>query len=352
MRQLKIRHGDIERVIGDGAPTFLIGEISANHDGDLRQALALVDIAADAGFDAVKLQTYTADSLTIRTQHPSALIDPVWGARDLYELYSKAAMPMEFHKPLFERIAERGMVPFTTLYDPIDLDFVEGLGPELYKIASFEISHFPLLRAIAQTGKPIILSTGTATLGEVEEAVETLEAANSGPVILLHCCSAYPTPPEAANLQAIPTLQGAFGLPVGFSDHTVGAHIPLAAVMLGACAIEKHITNDATQAGPDHRFSATPAQMNDLVHYIRDAEKALGDGRKRVQDVETVNRLAGRRSIYIVEDVAKGEVLSEENVRVIRPSAGLHPRNWDQVMGRRARRPLKAGNPLLQEDFE
>lgn len=352
MTQIQIRHGKVERIIGDGAPAFLIGEISANHDGDLNQALALIDLAAEAGFDAVKLQTYTADSLTVPTAHPSARVDPVWGAHNLYELYSKAAMPMEFHKPLFERIAAHGMIPFTTLYDPLDLEFVETLGTSLYKIASFEISHFPLLRAVAQTGKPIILSTGTATLGEVEEAVETLAAANSGPVVLLHCCSAYPTPPEAANLRALSTLREAFRLPVGFSDHTEGPHIPLAAVTLGACAIEKHITNDPGRPGPDHRFSASPSQMRDLVRYIRDAEKALGDGRKRVQEVEAVNRAVGRRSIYVIADVAQGEVLNEKNVRVIRPGAGLHPRYWDQVIGSRARRPLAAGNPLHPEDME
>lgn len=352
MTQVKVCYGNVERLIGDEAPTFLIAEISANHDGDLDQALSLVELAAEAGFDAVKLQTYTADSLTINTTHTSSRLDPIWGSDHLYELYRKAAMPMEFHRPLFRRIAECGMLPLTTLYDPIDLEFVESLGNSIYKIASFEISHVPLLRAVAQTGKPVILSTGTATLGEVEEALDTLTIANCGQIILLHCCSAYPTPPEAANLRALSTLQSAFGLPVGFSDHTEGSHIPLAAVMLGACVIEKHITNDPSRSGPDHRFSASPSQMKNLVDHIRDAEKAFGDGRKRVQSIEAENRVVGRRSIYVVEDVEKGDFLNKKNVRVIRPNAGLHPRHWDEVLGSVAKRPLKAGNPLLSADYE
>ena len=247
MKKIDVNYKSNQRVIADGGPSFLIAELSANHDKELNQALALVDAAAAAGFDAVKLQTYSADSLTIDTKHASAKIDSIWGSNYLYELYAEAAMPMDFHKPLFDRINEQGMIPFTTLYDPMDLDFVESLDNCLYKIASFEINHLPLLRAVAQTKKPIIMSTGTASLGEVEEALETLEAANSGPVVLLHCCSSYPTPPEAANLLAISTLKNAFGLPVGFSDHTEGPHIALAAVMRGACVIEKHIT--MTQGG-------------------------------------------------------------------------------------------------------
>lgn len=351
MSQIALQHGPVQRLIGDDAPAFLIAEISANHDGDLSQALALVDLAAEAGFDAVKLQTYTALSLTVPSDHPTARVDAVWGAANLYELYSQAAMPMEFHEPLFERISEKGMIPFTTLYDPRDLDFVEALGNSLYKIASFEISHFSLLRAVAGTGKPIILSTGAANLGEVEEALDVLDEAKSGPVILLHCCSAYPTPPEAAGLRAITTLRHAFGRPVGFSDHTVGPQIPLAAVTLGACAIEKHITNDRARPGPDHRFSADPAEMRMMVRFIRDAEKAVGDGRKTVREVEKVNRAVGKRSIYVVADIAPGERLSEDNVRVIRPGAGMHPRHWTEILGREARHALRAGQPLLPEDI-
>lgn len=352
MKQIDVQYGKIKRVIGDNSPTFLIAELSANHDRDLNQALALIDMAAQAGFDAVKLQTYSADSLTINTSHPSAKIDPIWGAEYLYDLYSKAAMPMDFHKPLFDRVEEHGMIPFTTLYDPTDLDFVESLDNCIYKVASFEINHLPLLRAIAQTKKPVILSTGTSALSEVEEAIEILEASNSGPVVLLHCCSAYPTPPEAANLRVIPTLKSAFGIPVGFSDHTMGPHIPLAAMMLGACAIEKHITNDPRRPGPDHRFSASPEQAKIMVNSIRDAEKALGDGRKRTQEIEENNKSVGRRSIYITKDVSIGELLSESNLRIIRPNAGLHPRYLDTIIGKKARHPLKAGNPLFLGDFE
>jgi pseudaminic acid synthase len=339
------------RTIDEGAAAFLIAEMGANHDRDLNQALALVDLAADTGFDAIKLQTYTAESLTTPSEHPSACIDPVWGARNLYELYQAAAMPMEFHAPLFERARERGLVAFTSVYDPRDLDFLEDLGNPLYKIASYELSHLPLLAEVAKTGKPIVLSTGMANLGEVEEALETIEQHRGGPLLLLHCCSAYPATAEAVNLNAIDTLKHAFQLPVGFSDHTFGAHIPLAAVMRGACALEKHYTNDANRRGPDHRFSATPEVMKQIASQVRACEAALGSGRKALQKVEEGNKSVGRRSIYVVRDVSKDKCISEDTVRVVRPGAGLHPRFLSDILGRRARRALTAGEPLTWDDL-
>ncbi len=339
------------RPIGEGAPAFLIAEMSANHDRDLDQALALVDVAAEAGFDAVKLQTYSADSLTVPSRHESTRIDPVWGEETLYDLYCQAAMPMEFHAPLFERAKSRGILAFSSIYDPMDLRFMEDLGNPIYKISSFELLHLPLLAAVAETGKPIILSTGMASLGEVEEALNVLQANTAGPVLLLHCCSSYPAPAEAVNLAAIQTLKEAFGLPVGFSDHTIGSHIPLAAVMAGACAIEKHFTNDTGRAGPDHRFSATPDILARIGAQVREAEAAMGDGRKHLQPCEAENRAAGRRSIFTSRDIAAGEELTPENVRIVRPGAGLHPRHWPEVIGARAKRPLAAGVPLGRDDL-
>ena len=338
------------RRVGKEAPAFLIAEMSANHDSNLDQALALVEIAADAGFDAVKLQTYSADSLTVRSDHPSARVDPSRGASNLYEFYRKVAMPSEFHPPLFALARSRGLVAFTTVYDPRDLDFVERLGNPIYKIASFELSHLCLLAEVARTKKPIILSTGMATLGEIEEALEVIERHCGGPVVLMHCCSAYPTPPEAANLDAIITLKHAFGLPVGFSDHTIGAHVPLAAVMRGACAVEKHYTNDTARSGPDHRFSATPDVLHQIAANVRACEAAIGDGRKSVQSVEAMNK-ANRRSIYVIRNIAPGEPIGEGDVRVVRPGAGLHPRYLPHVIGRKAKTGLRAGSPLAWDDL-
>ncbi|HWV54435.1 pseudaminic acid synthase [Pseudorhodoplanes sp.] len=348
---INVQYQSTSAVIGEGAPAFLIAEVSANHDQDLDQALELVKLAAEAGFSAIKLQTYSPESLTIRSVHPTFRVDPVWGARDLYELYSKTAMPMEFHRPIFDRSVELGLLPFTTLYDPRDLDFTEALGNCVYKIASFELVHIPLLKAVAQTKKPVILSTGMATLAEVEEALDVLASGGAGPIVLLHCCSSYPSEPDQVNLAAIDTMKRAFGLPVGFSDHTVGPHIPLAAVMLGACAIEKHITNDPNRSGPDHRFSAAPDVMRDMVRMIRDAEAARGDGRKIMRSSERVNRDVGRRSLYARADIAVGEAFTDRNVAVVRPGGGLHPRHYESILGKRARRAVVVGGPLSWDDI-
>ena len=253
------------KTIGPDAPPLLIAEISANHDRDLDQALALVDIAADAGWDALKLQTYNADSLTIPSRHPSMRIDPIWGKDTLYELYQSAGMPMAFHAPLFARARQRGLLPFTSIYDPRDLDFIESLGCAVYKIASFEMTFDDLLTAVAGTGKPIILSTGMAVMDEVAHALNVLDKGNSGPVVLLHCCSSYPAPLDQINLRAMTAMGDAFGRMVGFSDHTIGSRGPLAAAAMGAVAIEKHFTNDPARPGPDHRFSATPAVMAEIA---------------------------------------------------------------------------------------
>jgi pseudaminic acid synthase len=338
------------RKVGKGHPSLIVGEMSANHDQDLDQALKLVDLAADAGCDAIKLQTYTKDSLTLPTDHPSARINAVWGASTLYELYGKATMPYEFHGPIFERTRARGMIAFSTAYDEAAVDYLEKHNVPAYKVASFELVHLPLLKYIASTKKPVVLSTGMATLAEVEEGLETLEAAGCHDVMLLHCCSSYPADPRDVNLNAITTLRQAFDKPIGFSDHTVGSAVPIAAVTLGACMIEKHYTNDVTRTGPDHRFSADAAELRRMVQGIRDVEAAMGTGRKRMAPSEAENRLAGRRSIFTVAALEPGQVVTRDMLRIVRPGSGLHPRFVDTVVGRTAKRKIPANWPITWDD--
>ena len=340
-----------KREIGDGRPALLVAEMSANHDRDLRQALALLDIAAQAGVDAVKLQTYGPDSLTLKTNHPSARVDPVWGAANLYELYAQAAMPYEFHEPLFKRAQELGLLIFTTVYDERDVDFLEKLGNPVYKIASFELVHLPLLRLVGQTRKPVVLSTGMATLDEVREALDALTSGGATEIILLHCCSAYPAPVESVNLAAMKTLRDAFRRPVGFSDHTLGVHVATAAAALGACFIEKHFTNDPRRKGPDHRFSVSPQELRELVQAVRQAESAVGTGEKSTAECEVESKRVGRRSIFAIVEIPQGAAISRDMIRIVRPAAGLHPRHFEKIIGRPAKRKIPAGWPITPDDI-
>lgn len=338
--------------IGETEKSFLIAELSANHDGDLDQALALVDLAADAGWDAFKLQTYSADSLTVNSNHPSLAVDKVWGHTNLYELYQSAAMPMEFHAPLFERARARGMLPFTSVYDPMDLPFTEDLGCALYKIASFEMTFDDLLIEIAGTGKPVIMSTGMAELAEVDHALNVLARANAGDVILLHCVSAYPTPFEEINLTAMDALRARFGRMVGFSDHTVGSRAAVLAAAMGAVAIEKHITNDPTRTGPDHRFSATPDVLADIAAGVSEAAIARGTGKKGTSSSEQVSKAVGRRSAFSLRDLRAGEIVTEADFRFVRPGAGIPPNDKGAVLGRRLVRDVPNGHPITYDDVE
>lgn len=330
---------------------FLIAELSANHDKDLDQALRLVDAAADAGWTGFKLQTYTADSLTMDSAHPSMAIDAIWGKSNLYELYRDAAMPMEFHAPLFVHARKRGLIPFTSVYDPRDLPFAEELGCEIYKIASFELTFDDLLIEIARTGKPVILSTGMANLAEVEHALTVLRRAGAADLMLLHCVSAYPTPLEEANLSAMATLRAEFGLPVGFSDHTLGAQASVLAVAMGAVAIEKHITNDTGRVGPDHRFSATPDIMAEIAEGVRTAVAARGTGQKTTQGAESGNKSIGRRSAFAVRDLEEGAVISEADFRFIRPGAGIAANQKATLLGATLSNAVQRGEPITPEDL-
>ena len=334
------------REIGPGQPCFVIAEMTANHDQDLDRALKLVDIAADAGCDALKLQTYTADTMTVTSGHPSTRVDPMWGHPDLYSLYRTASMPWEFHAPIFKRAAERGMIAFSSAFDATSVDLLESLQVPAYKIASFEMVDLPLLRKIAATGKPVILSTGMSTLAEVDEAVTTLRGCGCTELILLHCCSSYPAPPESVNLRAMDTMRTLYGTPVGFSDHTVGSAVAVAAAARGADVVEKHFTDDPSRPGPDHRFSVDQATLTRLVAEIRIAQSAIGSGVKQAQASEIESKRVGRRSLFSARALKAGEIIMAEDVRVVRPGVGLHPRYREIVIGRPARIDIPEGHPL------
>ncbi|MGP1355612.1 N-acetylneuraminate synthase family protein [Roseicyclus sp.] len=337
------------KLIGPGERCALIAELSANHDRDLEQALRLVDLAGEAGWDFLKLQTYSAESLTMDSDHPSMAVDPVWGRTNLYELYRDAAMPMEFHKPLVDRARALGMVPFTSVYDPRDLPFTEELGFPIYKIASFEMTYDDLLREIAGTGKPVVMSTGMADLAEVDHAIEVLSRNKSGPVVLLHCVSAYPAPLEDLNLRAMESLAPRCDGLVGFSDHTIGSRAALAAAAMGAVAIEKHITNDPTRPGPDHRFSATSDVLRDIATGVAEIHAARGSGEKATTGAEAGNKSLGRRSAFALRDLPAGHVIAREDFRFVRPGAGIPPNDPTAPVGRTLSAPVRAGHPITYE---
>jgi pseudaminic acid synthase len=340
------------RPIGPGQPTFIVAELSANHRHDLNIALTLVAEAARAGADAIKLQTYTPDTMTLNLDAPAFRIEGgMWGGRTLYELYREAHMPWSWHADLKKAAEDAGVIWFSTPFDASAIEFLETLGAPAYKIASFELVDLPLLEAAARTGKPVIISTGLGSQDEVAEAVETVRRSGSGGVALLKCTSAYPAEPPDLNLAAIPALRGTFGVDVGLSDHTRGATAAIAAVALGACIIEKHFTLDRSAGGPDAAFSAEPAEFADLVARVRETEAAIGSGSTAAPattEREQPN-LAFRRSIFVVADMAKGDAFTAQTIRCIRPSSGLKPRFWRDVIGRRAARPIARGTPLTWE---
>ncbi len=336
-----------ERQIGNEAQVYIVAEMSANHNQDFEQAVRILHAAKEAGADAVKLQTYTPDTMTISCDNEHFQIGEgtIWEGRNLYDLYGEAYTPWDW-QPKLKEITERlGLDLFSTPFDHTAVDFLEQMDIPAYKIASFEIVDLPLLRRVAQTGKPIIMSTGMATLAEIDEAVRTVREAGCEQLALLKCTSAYPAPPEEMNLRTIPHLAQAFGVPVGLSDHTLGIAVPVAAVALGACIVEKHFTLSRDVPGPDSAFSLEPHEFKAMVEAIRVAEKALGEVRYEVTEREAASRVF-RRSLFVVRDVKAGEVFTEENVRSIRPGYGLHTRYLDEVLGRRAARDIERGTPL------
>ncbi len=338
------------RAVGPGRPCFIVAEMSANHGGSFDRAVELLRAAKASGADAVKLQTYTPDTLTIDCdgEHFRIGAGSIWEGRNLYDLYREACTPWEWHPKLQAVAMELGLVLFSTPFDETAVDFLESMQVPAHKVASFENVDLPLLRKVAATGKPILLSTGMATLGEIAEAVQTIRSGGGRDLILLKCTSAYPAPPKEMHLRTLPHLQDAFGVPVGLSDHSLGIAVAVAAVVLGACVLEKHLALSRAAPGPDSAFSLEPAEFKALVGAVRTAEEALGEVHYGVTDTESRSRVF-RRSLFAVRDIARGELFSRENVRAIRPGYGLHTRYLDQVLGRRATRDIRRGTPITWE---
>jgi N-acetylneuraminate synthase len=337
----------VDRRLGQGNPVYLIAEISSNHNQSYDQAAMLVRAAGDAGADAVKLQTYTPDTLTIQcdSEHFRIGKGTLWEGQTLYNLYAEAFMPWEWQPRLKKVANDLGLDLFSTPFDATAVDFLEEMGVPAHKVASFEIVDLPLVERIARTRKPMIISTGMATLAEIDEAVQAARGAGAREIALLKCNSAYPAPPEAMNLRTIPHLAQAFRVVVGLSDHTLGIAAAVASVALGASIIEKHLTLSRATPGPDSAFSLEPHEFKAMVEAVREAEKALGEVRYGAGEHEIPSRVF-RRSLFVVRGMKAGEVFAPENVRSIRPGNGLPPKFLPEILGRQAREDIPFGTPL------
>jgi N-acetylneuraminate synthase len=334
------------RRIGPDHPPYVICELSGNHNGSLERALTMIDAAADTGCDAIKIQTYTADTITLDVDRPEFRIHGgLWDGRSLHELYREAQTPYEWHGALFERAAKRGVTLFSSPFDETAVDLLAGLDAPAYKIASFEAVDLPLIRYAAAKGKPLIISTGMANLAEIAAAREAALAGGAAGVLLLHCTSSYPATFADANVRTVTDMAARFGCPIGLSDHTPGTAASVAAVAMGACAIEKHFTLARADGGPDADFSLEPAEFAALVRDCRDAWASLGKVNYDLLGSERGN-VQFRRSLYVVAPVKAGEVLTRANVRSVRPGNGLPPADLDKVLGRVATRDLAFGEPL------
>ena len=343
MRQIIEING---RSIGQGCPCYIVAEMSGNHGQNFDQAVKIIEAAKAAGADAVKLQTYTPDSLTIDCDNEHFLIDgTLWKGRTLYDLYREAYTPWEWQPRLKEIARQIGLELFSTPFDASAVDFLERMGVSAHKIASFENCDIALLRKVAAARKPIIASTGMATLAEIDELVRAIEDGGGEQLALLKCTSAYPAPYEEMNLHTIPHLAQAFGLPVGLSDHTPDGAVPVAAAAVGACIIEKHLTLSRSLVGPDSTFSLEPQEFKEMVNGVRIAEKALGRIKYGLTAGEIKSR-AFRRSLFVVENIRAGETFTEKNVRSIRPGWGLHTRHLEEILGRDAACDIERGTPL------
>jgi pseudaminic acid synthase len=339
------------RHIGSGYRPYIIAEISANHNGELAQALQIIDAAVEAGADAVKIQTYRPDTITLKSDAPDFQItEGLWAGHTLYELYESAHTPWEWHRTLFDHAARRGITIFSSPFDSTAVDLLEELGAPAYKIASFEAVDLPLIRYVASTGKPIIISTGMADLTEIAEAVQAAREGGCRSLALLHCVSGYPAPASDYNLATIGDMAQQFGLPVGLSDHTLDNTTAIASVALGACIIEKHVTLDRTGGGPDDSFSLEPPELAALCKGAKTAWEAMGTVNYARKSSEEGN-VRFRRSLYFTRDMAAGEIVTQDCVRSVRPGFGLPPKMLDAVLGRPVLRAISRNSPVRAEDI-
>jgi N-acetylneuraminate synthase len=342
-----------DRAVGLGLPTYVIAELSANHGGSYERAVELLRLAAEAGADAVKVQTYTPETMTLDSSQDPFRVSggTLWDGRTLYELYREAQTPWEWHEPLQEEAKAAGVDFFSSPFDETAVRFLVDLDVPVLKIASFELVDHGLIRAAAATGKPLIMSTGMASVEEIDDAVRVAREGGAGGIALLRCNSAYPAPTREMDLRTIADMTARWDVPVGLSDHTLGATAAITAVVLGACVLEKHFTRNRAEPTADAEFSLEPAEFRSMVEAVRDAEAALGTVRYGPSEREKAS-LAFRRSLFVVEDVAEGEPFTERSVRSIRPGDGLAPRHLDEVLGRRARQRVARGTPLTWEMVE
>lgn len=340
------------RKIGPGHPPYIIGEMSGNHNGDINRALKLLQVAKDAGVDAVKIQTYTADTLTLDHAGDDFLIKQgPWQGRKLYDLYEEAHTPWDWHAVIFDRAKELGLTVFSTPFDETAVDFLENLNVPAHKVASFEMMDPVLLRKVAMTGKPLIISTGMSDLADIKFAMDTVQKAGAKDIVLLHCVSGYPSDPKESNLKTIPDLSDQFNVLTGLSDHTPGTAVPVAAIALGAHVIEKHYTLRRADGGPDSSFSLEPDELAALVRDTKIAWEALGKVNYERTEGEKQS-LVFRRSLYITAEMTKGEVFTFKNIRSIRPGYGLSPKHIDEVLGKTCVCDLKAGQALIFDFVE
>jgi pseudaminic acid synthase len=334
--------------IGINERPYVIAEMSGNHNQSLDRALEIVDAAAGSGVDALKIQTYTPDTMTLNISEGEFFIEDkksLWKGKSLYELYAEAMTPWEWHAPIMERCKKLNIDFFSSPFDATAVDFLEKLGVSFYKIASFELNDIPLIKKVAQTGKPMIMSTGMATVSEIYDAVETARKNGCKDIVLLKCTSSYPADPKEANLMTIKSLRDTFGVEVGLSDHTMGIAVPIASVAMGATVIEKHFTIKRADGGVDSAFSMEPQEFKDMIREVNRAKDALGNIHFGLTESELRSRVF-RRSVYISEDVKKGETFNEKNLRVIRPGLGLEPKFFETVLGHKSKEDYKKGTPL------
>lgn len=346
-----------EKEIGAGKPCFIVAEVSGNHNQSFERAVEIIKAVAQAGADAVKLQTYTADTITINSDKPWFRVGEgdkpdFWKGKTLYELYEIAYTPWEW-QPKLKKIAEElGLIFFSTPFDFTAVDFLEEMNVSCYKIASFEVVDIPLLKKIAQTGKPVLISSGPSSSEDIELALTTLKENGAKDIVLLHCISAYPAKPENMRLKTIQDLQKRFRVEVGLSDHSMGIEIPIAARVLGACVIEKHVTLKRAEGGVDSDFSLEPQELKDLVRTIRNVEKAMGEPSYDSWSPQELEEKKYRKSLFIVEDIKKGETFTKKNIRPIRPGAGLHPKFYEEILGKKAKQDIERGTPLSWDLIE